>query len=170
MKKISNFKVEIRKNCKICGEPLGFRQRTFCGKTCRNRSYAIRHRDSRTAWQRARRDKIASEPSDKKCQCLICGKWYVQVCSHVFQVHKITARKYKEYMDLEVKKGIVPAWYRKLKGDIAIENGTYKNIIETGKKFRFKVGDPGIGKYHRSHITMERLSNLHKFNKHNKTI
>jgi len=80
----------------------------------------------------------------------------VQVCSHVWQVHGLIGREYREYFDLEVKRGVVPDWYRELKGDIAIENGTYKNL-EAGKKYRYVKGDNRLGKYKRSHITIERL-------------
>ena len=155
------FKVEIRKNCKICGEPLGHRQRTFCSAKCRNRSYAIKSVESGYGkeWQRKRNDALASKPSKRKVQCLICGGWYVQLGSHVVQRHGYeTCRQYREEMKLEVKRGIVPDWYRKLKGDIALDNETFKNL-KVGKKYWFKKGDPIAGKYERSPVTMERLRN-----------
>jgi hypothetical protein len=70
----------------------------------------------------------------------------------------MTGREYREYFELEVKRGVVPEWYRKLKGDQAIDNETYKNL-EKGARFRFKKGQKGIGTYKRSPITMERLKN-----------
>ena len=51
-------------------------------------------------------------------------------------------------MGLDVKKGTVPKWYRKMKGDQALENGTYKNL-KVGKKFRYKKGDPRLQLYGR---------------------
>jgi hypothetical protein len=107
-------------------------------------------------WQREKRAKIASVPDPNKCQCLICGNWYVQVGSHVNQVHGITARAYREQFHLEVKRGTTPKWYRKLKGEEAIENGTFKNL-KAGEEFRFEKGQEGLGKYKRSPITIERL-------------
>ena len=112
-------------------------------------------------WQRAKRGKEATEPSDKKVQCLICNKWYVQVCSHVFQVHHLTGREYREQFDLEVKRGVLPKWYRELKGEIALDNGTYKNL-KVGKKFWFKKGSKTAGRYKRSPITIARLRALDK--------
>ena len=163
----TNWKVEIRTTCKICGKPLpNARYRTYCSAKCRNKrnnrlqvttGYAKK-------FQRDRRDKIASVPSPDKCQCLICGKWYVQVCSHVYHVHGMTGRQYREYFELEVKRGVVPAWYRKLKGDIAMDNETYKNLVK-GAKFRFKKGQDGLGEYKRSPVTIERLKKLHTYNK-----
>jgi hypothetical protein len=150
-------KIEIRQDCKQCGKDIvNARYRTFCSKECRNKYYNKKYSARGTEWHRKNRDRIASEPSEDKCQCLICGKWYVQVCSHVYQVHKMTGREYREYFRLEVKKGVVPEWYRKLKGEQAIDNETYKNL-EKGAGFRFKKGQEGCGIYERSPITIERL-------------
>jgi len=161
---MSNWKVEIRDNCKICGGPLpNARFRTYCSEKCRAKRNNDKQKESgyNTQWQRNKRDEVAKAPSDKKCQCLICGKWYVQVCSHVHQVHGMTGREYREYFKLEVKRGVVPDWYRKLKGEQAIDNETYKNLIK-GAKFRFKKGQEGVGVYKRSPITLDRLKNQHK--------
>ena len=49
-------------------------------------------------------------------------------------------------MGLDVKKGTVPAWYRKLKGDMALENGTWKNL-KAGNKFRYEKKDPRLKLY-----------------------
>jgi len=160
--------VEVRTTCKICGKKLpNARFRTFCSAKCRNKAHNDKQNKSGygTKWQKARRDKIASVPDPgNKCQCLICGKWYVQVGSHVRQVHGMTAREYRELFELEVKRGVVLEWYRKMKGDQALDNETYKNL-EAGAKFRFKKGQEGVGKYERSPITLDRLHNLHNLRK-----
>jgi len=122
----------------------------FCGSKCRDKTY----RSYRTDWQRNFRDRIAEEPDSNKIKCLICEKYYVQVGSHIVQVHKMTARKYRESFKLEVKRGILPEWFRKVKRDIAVENGTVDNVLESGKRFRFKKGQKGIGVYKRSQITI----------------
>jgi hypothetical protein len=110
-------------------------------------------------WQRDRRNRIADIPDKNKVQCLICGRWYVQVCTHIVQVHKLTGRKYRIKFDLERKRGVIPAWYRKVKGDKALDNGTVKNL-KSGKKYWFRPGDKTLGRYKRSHITIERVRNL----------
>lgn len=162
--KNKTWKVEIRDNCRECGKPLpNSRYRCYCSTSCRNKANNRKQSGYSVKWQRARRDKIASVPSDEKCQCLVCGHWYIQVCSHAYQVHGITGREYREKFELEVKRGIVPEWYRKLKGDIALDNETYKNL-EAGAKFRFKKGQKGVGVYERSPITIEKLRNLHHKN------
>ena len=159
------MKIEIRKTCKICGHPLGYRQRTFCGKTCRNKNNYQKYKTRQAEWQRQRDDALAEIPSADKVQCIICVRYYVQLGTHVVQRHQMTAREYREYFDLEVKKGLTPKWFRKLKGDIAIENNTYKNITETGKKYRFVKGSKKAGNYKRSHITLKKVSTLHKLTK-----
>lgn len=155
------MKIEIRSDCKICGGPLpNSRFRTFCSAKCRTKSHNMKSAARQAVWQRERRDKEASVASPDKCQCLFCGKWYVQVGSHAYQIHGMTGREYREYFELEVKRGIVPEWYRKLKGDQALDNQTYKNL-EAGAKFRFKKGQKGIGAYKRSPVTIKKM-------KHNK--
>jgi hypothetical protein len=156
------FKIEIRKTCKICHKLITKnRARTYCSPTCRIEFYNKRYCAYRTKWQRETRDRIAEKPSPNKVQCLICDRWYVQVCSHIVQIHGLSGRRYREYFDLEVKKGVVPKWYKKLKGDQAIENGTFKNL-KNGIKYWFVPNDKRAGKYHRSHITLERLKGLNK--------
>jgi len=149
--------VEIRTDCKVCGGDLpNSRFRTFCSATCRQKFYNKKYAKRMADWQRIRNDKIAMIPSADKVQCLICGKWYVQVCSHVYYKHGLTGREYREKFGLDVKKGVIPKWYRKDKGDTAIKNDTYKNL-EAGAKFRFKKGSKRAGNYKRSKQTIERL-------------
>ncbi len=165
---MTQWKVEVRTTCKMCGGKLpNARFRTFCSTKCRNKSNNIKQAEYNAKWQKKRRDKIASKPSKSKCQCLVCGKWYIQVCSHVQAIHKMTGREYREKFELEVKKGVVPKWYKKKKGKIALQNKTFKNL-KAGEKYRFKKGQEGVGVYQRSPITLARLKNLYKFNKKNK--
>jgi len=156
------FKVEIRTTCKVCGEKIkekGFR--SYCSKKCRdyfnNRQYKQYHAD----WQRNRSEKRALVPDKNKIKCLICGRYYVQVGSHVYAKHNMTAREYREHFDLERKRGVIPEWFRLIKGEDALRNGTYKNL-KKGKKFWFVPGDKRAGNYKRSHVTINRLRQLHK--------
>jgi len=160
------MKIEIRETCKVCGKKLEKRQRTYCSKRCRESTHYQRYKDRIKDWQNNRRQETLKKKGKELVQCLICKKWFIQLGSHVVQIHKITAREYREYFELEVKKGTVPDWFRKLKGDIALENNTYKNL-KAGKKFWYKKGDIKAGRYQRSPITLERLRVLYKFNKKN---
>jgi hypothetical protein len=153
------WKVAVRTTCSECGKPLtGKRHRTYCSIACRTqRNYRKTRESGRgTIWQRKKRDAAALIPSPNKIKCLICKKWYVQVCSHVLQVHGMDARAYKEYFDLEVKRGQVPEWYREKKADITYDNKTYKNL-KAGQKFWFVKGDKRAGRYKRSHVTIAKL-------------
>lgn len=162
------FKVEIRKECKICNAPITIpRGRTYCSEKCRVKFHNTKQRPDQKIWQQKRRDALASVPSDKKVQCLICKKWYVQVGTHVVQIHGVSAREYRENFDLERKRGVVPKWYREMKGEQAINNGTVVNLKQ-GAKFRFVKGDTRAGRYTRSQITMERLKKLSSYNKNAK--
>lgn len=166
---MKTFKVEIRKTCKICDGPITeTRFRTYCSPGCRNKFHNTKHRDDHKEWQRKKRDAKASVRDPHKVQCLICSKWYVQLGSHTVQVHGVSGREYRENFDLEVKRGTVPEWYRKLKGEQAIENGTYKNL-KKGAVYRYKRGDTEAGRYKRSPITMQRLKKLYVYNKKRNT-
>lgn len=157
---VENMQIEIRQDCKVCGKDIvNTRYRTYCSAICRRKFFNKKYSQLHTGWNRKKRDEIASVPSEDKCQCLICGKYYTQVCSHTHQVHGMNGRAYREYFKLEVKRGVVPEWYRKLKGDQAIDNETYKNL-EAGAGFRFKKGQEGVGVYKRSPITIDRLKHL----------
>ena len=55
------WKVELRNNCKICGNPLpNARYRTFCSKACRIKSNNKKQKDSgyNVNWQREKRAKV----------------------------------------------------------------------------------------------------------------
>ena len=162
------FKVEIRTTCKVCLNPIKVKRfRSYCSDECRNKFFNKKYKVQHSEWQRARSDRIASVSSPNKIQCLVCKRYYVQVCSHVVLRHSdqfASGREYREYYDLEVKKGIVPPWYRDFKGRQAVDNGTYKNL-QAGAQFRFKKGQEGVGVYKRSHVTMKKLKVLHLLNK-----
>jgi hypothetical protein len=158
---MNHFKVEIRRDCKVCWNKIvDKRYRTYCSAECRNKFNNQKYKVRQAEWQRARQDMKASTPSKDKCQCLICGRWYVQVGSHSYLRHGLTGREYREKFELEVKRGVVPEWYRKLKGDQALDNETYKNL-ENGMKYRFHKGDKKAGRYKRSPITLKKLRSLH---------
>ena len=132
------YKIRILKNCLVCGQSITQkRYRTYCSAKCRQKEANKRTYKCRLEGARERRGKYSPD----KVMCLICGRYYVQVGSHVAQRHHMSAREYREEYELPVKKGIVPLWYKKLKGDIALENKTYKNL-EAGKKCWFVKGDP----------------------------
>lgn len=159
------MKIEIREKCKICESKIESKRfRTYCSSTCRNKFHNKKHSESHTEWQRKRQDAKASIPNDKKVQCLICNGWYVQVGSHIVQRHQLTSREYRELFDLEVKRGVTPTWYREMKGEQAIENGTFENL-KNGKKYWFTQGDKKAGRYKRSSVTLEKLKVLYKLRK-----
>jgi hypothetical protein len=138
------FKIEIRKTCKICGAPVpSGRWRTYCSKKCRDKNSSIKIIAS--GYNRERQRVLSGKYESGKLKCAVCGKWYIQVASHVCQIHGLSAREYKEYFDLPVSRGVVPWWYRDLKGKIAKDNQTFLNL-KNGSKFQFKKKDDRINK------------------------
>ena len=127
----------MKKNCIICGNSLPtVRHQSYCSTSCRNKKYNQKYKTYHKEWQRKKRGEFVLG----KLQCLFCNKWYVQVASHVIQHHKLQAQKYKEYFDLPLSYGVIPRWYKELKGKIALNNSTYKNL-EKGAKNRYTKGD-----------------------------
>ncbi len=124
-------------DCEICGKELPKRFRRFCSTTCRVKFYNKKSYKSQQEWQKRK----TGEYKEGKLQCQVCGRWYIQIGSHVVQEHGLTARQYKELYNLPVKKGYVPGWYREKKAKQALANGTFKNL-EAGKEYRYIKGDP----------------------------
>lgn len=132
-----NWKVDLLENCKICNKPLIYkRMRSYCSKTCRYKFYNKKYRKYNNEWQRNQRGKYTTG----KLRCGLCDKWYTQIITHVIQHHKITGEEYREEFDLPMR-GIIPAWYREIKGDQALDNGTYKNL-KKGILTRYTPDDP----------------------------
>lgn len=130
-------------SCQVCGHsPLPFRHRRFCSAKCRNIATYRRHKTRHKIWQREWRYKKMMKDGRPRLKCGICGRWYIQVGTHVYWIHGLSAREYREYMELPVKHGITPKWYRQLKGDLTKENGTYQNLLKFGKNTRYIPGDP----------------------------
>lgn len=140
------------KPCKQCGKTIEYKPNAnnvkFCSPICRTRSYY----PARKEWFQNRH----YTPSPNKIACLICGKYYRKVGSHVFNSHGMDAREYREEYNLEVKRGIVPPDLRETLTRNVIENGTIENL-KKGQKYWFKKGQKGVGVYKRSPITIQRL-------------
>lgn len=87
-------------------------------------------------------------------KCLVCGKKFARVCTHVRQAHDMTAREYKEYYGLDVKRGLLSEEDRAVMREHTKSNGTVKNL-QKGEKYRFKKGE--TLNYERSEQTKKRL-------------
>ena len=116
----------------------------------------IEVKNYQTQWQRDNRARLA-EKSDNKIQCQVCGLWYRKVGSHVWQVHKMSAREYRKEYGFDVKRGQLPEDDRLVMREHVFSNGTVDNLKE-GKRFWFKPGSEIAGRYQRSEQTMERLT------------
>jgi len=156
MKKPIRYTVEMRTHCKLCGKKITEkRYRTFCSQKCREKSTNIKHRAYTKEWQRNRIGKY----EEGKIQCLICGRWYHQVCSHVWQVHNLNHRQYKEMIGKDIGIGLVTKklFAVKRKQNLDNKDKVWKNLLESGKKFRYKKGSKRAGIYQRSKETLARL-------------
>jgi hypothetical protein len=143
------------KVCEYCNKnytPNSNHQK-YCSE-CKHIAIREKNREREREWQRRQRGKYKKG----KIQCQICGKWYRQLGTHVSSIHKIRAREYREMFGLDVKTGksTLSEDLRKLYGEQAKENGTFKNL-KAGEKYWFKPNDRMAGRYTRSKETIERL-------------
>jgi len=70
----------------------------------------------------------------EKIPCLICGKLFTRPVSHVWQVHKLSAREYKQMHGLDIKRGIATKEYKEKMRDHVFANGTVNNLSFILKK------------------------------------
>jgi len=172
MKKITKKCIECDDLFTYDSSVRGQSGRKFCTQKCRDRQ------TSRKAyWKQAKTDRNkhakakTREYEDGKNKCLLCEEvgikaYYHRVGSHVFYEHGMTAREYRKKFDLELKRGMLSPKLLKVyqknnakHSDVVVEN----NLIDKGKKSRFKKGQTGVGVYKRSHVTLERLrKNMYK--------
>lgn len=151
----------VTKECKECGELFtkANGRSKYCSVKCRTRA------NNRAGEESRRRRGIDSNATAKeragryeegKIQCVICGKWYVQVCSHVLYAHNLSNREYKKILGVDAKKGVVPDWYHKKKRKLNYETKdiAWKNF-EKGKRYWFRKGVSTY--YKRSQETIDRL-------------
>lgn len=156
----------MQKKCPQCGKVNKKRKgrdgnaQKFCSLKCRNRSYYDKRGGAQA--QRDYLDKRAGKDPRERIKCLICGRKFRQVGTHIVQIHGVTAREYREEYGFDVKRGQLPSDYRELKAEQAIECGGVKNL-KKGRKFWFKKGKKGPGIYKRSLQTLERLKKLCKY-------
>jgi len=151
--------------CNFCGEEFIKKSNNvkYCSVKCRDKVYYTKT-GAKSQREYAQIRLLNKYGVDNLNQCAICKKWFRQVGSHVVQTHGYeSARDYREEYGFDVKKGQLPEDYRKLKAGHVFENGTINNL-KVGKKYWFKKGEVGVGKYNRSQQTMERLKVLCKFN------
>ena len=162
MKKSTN-KANVKKICIVCGDEYicnsnAHKLSKFCGNiSCRNRYYYEKSGGKERQREYMQR-KLEKEYPNARLRCLICGRWFRQVGTHVYLIHGMTAKEYKKQFGMDVGSTTytLVGELRDLYGVQAKENGTYKNL-EKGAKNRFKKGDPRIGKYERSEETVARL-------------
>lgn len=143
------------KVCEYCNKKYtpNSNHQKYCSE-CKYIATRERKRGREKEWQRRQR----GEYKKGKIQCQICGRWYRQLGTHVSSTHKMRAREYRERFGLDVKTGksTLSEDLRRLYGEQAKENGTWKNL-KNGKRYWFKPNDPRAGRYERSEETLERM-------------
>lgn len=151
-------------NCIVCKNLIilkpGARnatRRRYCSSFCRTRYHNRKcYANGGAERQRVYVEKQREKDTREKIQCQLCGKWFRQVGSHVWERHNMLARDYRIMFGFDRKRGQLPTDLREHKADKVFENGTVDNL-KLGKAYWFKEGSSLAGRYERSQQTMERL-------------
>jgi hypothetical protein len=101
-----------------------------------------------------------------KLKCLLCGKRYHHLGSHIWHGHHITAREYKEEFELPFKMALISdTIYEKKRLAFEEHREMYlKNLTKSGKKYQFKKGHSGVRRIsqHERKVIMERILKVNK--------
>lgn len=83
--------------------------------------------------------------ADGRIQCHICGEHFKKPMTHVVQKHGMTAYEYKKTFGLNTTHGLASQDTRELLQASSRKHSDlmYRNIIQNGKKSRFKKGSGG---------------------------
>lgn len=133
-------------HCKVCGQPIdrlrNKRLRSYCSVACRNRFHSQKMIASGQSQKRQQlyAERKATEASDMKKKCALCGLWFRRVAFHVFQRHQMTAYEYKQYLQIRTSRGILADESRKHLHDLALEYKMDEQLKHAGKATRFVKG------------------------------
>lgn len=96
-----------------------------------------------------------------KLKCLICGRSYKHLGSHIWHGHKVTAREYKEEFGLPYKMALISPEIKAKKQDaFELDRERYlKNLTKAGTKYQFKKGHTGQRRIseHERRVQLERI-------------
>lgn len=100
-----------------------------------------------------------------KLKCLICGKEYHHLGSHLWHGHGVLAREYKEQYGLPYKMALISEQVWQKKHDkFELRRPEYlRNLLKSGTEHRFKKGQTGT----RRISEQERQTNIERIKKVN---
>lgn len=98
-----------------------------------------------------------------KLKCLICGKLFNHLGSHIWHKHKVLTREYKTEFGLPYKMTLITSEIKQKKQDAFEENRDVyvANLKKAGKKYQFVKGRTGQRRIseHERKTTLERIEN-----------
>lgn len=101
-----------------------------------------------------------------KLKCLICGKTFKHLGSHLWHRHRVLAREYKEEFGLPYKMSLITDEIKEKKSKATLSRASIfkKNFKKGGKKFQFKKGHTGQRRIspHERKVILERINKVNK--------
>ena len=109
-----------------------------------------------------------------KLKCMICGKTFSHLGSHIWHKHKITAREYKQEFELPYNMSLISdeVLEKKRAGFERNKDFFLNNLKKSGKKYQFKKGHTGQRRIseHEKVILLERIKQVNKNRKSEKCL
>lgn len=106
-----------------------------------------------------------SVPEFDKLKCLICGKSFRHLGSHLWHGHHVLAREYKEEFGLPYKMSLITDEIKEKKRDATVNMvPTFKKNFKNSKQFQFKKGQTGqrrVSQRERE-VVLERIKEVNK--------
>lgn len=145
--------------CSKCNEVVNTRLILGMCSRCYQRERA---NSKKKVYPLPKKGEVAYAP-DGTVICHICGRSYNKVLAHVWQVHNMTEKEYKDEFDLIHRNGLVSE-STKVKLQKAVVDNYDKvvtdNLVNGGKSTRFKSGEVQ-GKSRRVSLEEKRRLHIH---------
>ena len=100
-----------------------------------------------------------------KLKCLICGRSFKHLGSHLWHGHHVLAREYKEEFGLPYNMSLITDEIKEKKSDATLHwKETFKENFKNSKKYQFKKGKPGIRRIsqHERETILARINEVNK--------
>jgi len=108
-----------------------------------------------------------SNRDPNQLKCLICGKKFNHLGSHIWNKHKILARDYKMEFGLPINMALISEEIYKKKSEYFEENREkfVKQLLKGGAKYKFKKGHKQTKNSYRSpYAKKKEIERIKKFN------
>ena|SRR3990167_10258430 len=93
-------------DCKICGKPIPFNRRLYCGDKCQRKNTSVNFADYKKRWLYRKRDRLALKLKLDKVECPSCKppRYYKNLYRHLWSRHQTIAGNGQEVVVIDLPK------------------------------------------------------------------